>query len=379
MRKPVYLDYNATTPHDAEVISAMRPYLEEHFGNPSSSHQYGLISREAIELARRQIASLLNSYPEEIVFTSGGTESNNHAIKGIAYANLHRGNHIITSQIEHPSVTDVCEYLRKNGFEITYIPVDESGLVNPTDIEKAITNRTILITIMHANNEVGTIQPIEEIAEIASKNGIIFHTDAAQSLGKILADINSLRVDLLTIAGHKLYAPKGVGALYIKQGTVLTKLMHGAGQERGIRAGTENVLEIVGLGKACEIAKRDFDKNYMQMQQTRDMLYLTLKEKIKDLRLNGHPEKRLPNTLSISFKGINANSLISKIKDYVAVSAGAACHSGVEKISSVLTAMRVPYEWAKGTIRFSTGKMTTDEEIQYAIGVISETINSPHL
>lgn len=372
MHKPIYLDYNATTPHDQEVIYAIRPYLESHFGNPSSSHHYGIIAKEAIEKARINVASLLNCSSEEIVFTSGGTESNNHAIKGTAFANLCRGNHIITSQIEHPSIIEVCEYLNKNGFEITYIPVDELGLVNTSDIEKAITKKTILISIMHANNEVGTVQPIEEIAEISSRYGIAFHTDAAQSVGKIPTDVNSLKVDLLTIAGHKLYAPKGVGALYIKKGTILTKFMHGAGQERGIRAGTENVLEIVGLGKACEIAKRDFDKNYIQMLKTRDLLYNGLKERIRDLRLNGHPEKRLPNTLSLSFKGISANALISKIKDYIAISAGAACHSGEEKISSVLTAMKVPNEWARGTIRFSTGKMTTEEEIRYAINIISE-------
>lgn len=374
MHKPVYLDYNATTPHDPEVISAMRPYLEEHFGNPSSSYQYGQITKDSIETARRQVSSLLNCLPEEIIFTSGGTESNNHAIKGAALANINRGNHIITSQIEHPSVTEVCESLRESGFKISYIPVDESGLVNPSDIEKTITDKTVLITIMHANNEVGTIQPIEEIAVIAQKHGITLHTDAAQSVGKIPVNVNSLKVELLTIAGHKLYAPKGIGALYIKKGTRLSKFMHGAGQERGIRAGTENVLEIVGLGMACEIAKRDFEKNRLQMQNTRDMLYNLLREKIKDLRLNGHPEKRLPNTLSLSFKGLNANLFIAKIKEYVAVSAGAACHSGEEKISSVLSAMGVPHEWARGTIRFSTGKFTNEQEIRYAVRIISDAM-----
>ncbi len=376
LRKPVYLDYNATTPHDPEVIAAMRPFLDEHFGNPSSSYEYGLTAKRAVETARRQIATLLNCLPNEIVFTSGGSESNNFAIKGAAFANLSRGSHIITSQIEHPSVTEVCESLKENGFDITYIPVDESGIVSLSDIERAITDRTILITIMHANNEVGTIQPIEDIAEISAKRNIVFHSDAAQSIGKIPVDINSMKVHLLTIAGHKLYAPKGVGVLYIKNGIKLTKFMHGANQESGLRAGTENVLEIVGLGMACEIAKRDFKNNHQQMQKTRDMLYLGLKERVKDMRLNGHFEKRLPNTLSVSFKGISSNALISKIKDYIALSAGAACHSGEEKISSVLKAMKVPDEWARGAIRFSTGKITTEEEIQFAIKTVSTALAS---
>ena len=375
MQKPIYLDYNATTPHDPEVISAMLPYLTEHFGNPSSSHQYGQIAREAIEYARRQVALLLNCSPDEIIFTSGGTESNNFAIKGAALAYSNRGNHIIASQIEHPSVTEVCESLREKGFEVTYVPVDESGLINPTDIERAITKKTILITIMHANNEVGTIQPIEEIAEVAKMYGIILHSDAAQSIGKVTTNLNSMKVDLLTIAGHKLYAPKGVGALYIRKGTKLTRFMHGAGQEQGLRAGTENVLEIVGLGKACEIAKRDFEKNSLQMKKIRDMLHHGLMERVKKMRLNGHPEKRLPNTLNLSFQGISANDLISNIKEHVAVSAGAACHSGEEKISPVLSAMNAPPEWARGTIRFSTGKMTTEEEVLYAVRVIADAVD----
>ncbi|MCX8031681.1 MAG: cysteine desulfurase [Thermodesulfovibrionales bacterium] len=374
MKKPIYLDYNATTPHDPEVIYAMIPYLETHFGNPSSSHHYGLVTKEAIENARIQVASLLNCLPEEIIFTSGGTESNNHAIKGITYSNLSKGNHIITSQIEHPSVLEVCKYLENNGFEVTYIPVDESGLVNPYHIERAITDKTILISIMHANNEVGTIEPIEEIAEIAIRYGIFLHTDAAQSVGKIPVDVKTLKVDLLTVAGHKLYAPKGVGALYAKKGIELTKFIHGAGQERGLRAGTENVIEIVGLGKACEIAKRDLEKNYLHMLNTRELLYNGIKERIKGVRLNGHLEKRLPNTLSLSFKGISAHAFISKIKDYLAVSVGSACHSDHERVSPVLQAMGVPFEWAKGTIRFSTGKMTTEEEIKYAIEKISEVL-----
>jgi len=373
-KKPIYLDYNATTPHDTEVIAAIRPFLEEHFGNPSSSHWYGVQTKNAVENARRQVASSLNCQPDEIVFTSGGTESNNYAIKGIAFANQDKGNHIITTQIEHPAVIEVCRFLEERGFEVTYLPVDEFGLVSVSDVEKAITPETILITIMHTNNEVGTIQPIEEISKRAKGRGIIIHTDAAQSVGKIPTDVNLLGVDLLSIAGHKLYAPKGIGALYIRRGVQLAKFMHGASHERGMRAGTENVLEMVGLGKACEIAKRDLDKNMRHMREMRERLHNGLREKLEDIKLNAHPEKRLPNTLSLSFLGLDANVLLSEIEGYVAASAGAACHSGEVKISSVLRAMNVPVEWARGTLRFSTGKMTTESEISSAIDVISDAV-----
>lgn len=374
MRPPIYLDYNATTPHDPEVIAAMLPYLKKYFGNPSSSHRYGVQTREAIENSRAQVALLLNCRPEEIIFTSGGTESNNHAIKGIAFAHKVRGNHIITSQIEHPAVTAVCEFLHSNGFDITYLPVDEFGQVNISDVEKAITPKTILITIMHANNEVGTIQPIEEISKLAREHGISMHTDAAQSVGKIITNIDMLGVDLLSVAGHKLYAPKGIGALYIRRGVKPAKFIHGAGQEQGKRAGTENVLEIVGLGKACEIARRDMEKNIKRMREMRDMLHNGLMEKFKDLRLNGHRERRLPNTVSLSFPGLNTGMLLSEIKDHLAVSAGAACHSGIVEISHVLTAMNVPAEWAQGTLRLTTGKMTTEKEIRRAINVLSKVL-----
>ncbi|MBW8039841.1 MAG: cysteine desulfurase [Planctomycetes bacterium] len=374
MKKPIYLDYNATTPHDPEVIVAMLPYLEKHFGNPSSSHWYGIRTKNAVENARRQVASLLNCQPDEIVFTSGGTESNNYAIKGTAFAHRDKGNHIITTQIEHPAVIEVCKFLEEHGFKITYLPVDEFGRISVSDIEKAITPRTILITIMHANNEVGTIEPIEQVSELAKERGIVMHTDAAQSVGKIPTDVNMLGVDLLSIAGHKLYAPKGIGALYIRKGIHPAKLIHGAGQERGLRAGTENVLEIVGLGKACEVAKRDFQKNISHMKAMRDRLHNGLRDKSKDIRLNGHPEMRLPNTLNLSFLAIDANMLLSEIKDYVAASAGAACHSGGVEISYTLKAMKIPLEWAKGTLRFSTGSMTTEREIEKAIEIISDAV-----
>ncbi len=376
MTKPIYLDYNGTTPHDPEVISAMRPYLEEEFGNPSSSHQFGAKPRQAVLLAREQIASLINCRPQEIIFTSGGTESNNYAIKGIARAYRDKGNHIITSQIEHPAVLEVCAHLEKEEFEVTYLPVDEYGLISTSDVAAACTSKTILITIMHANNEVGTLEPLNEISEIARERGILLHTDAAQSTGKIQVNVAKLGVDLLSIAGHKIYAPKGIGALYIRDGLELETFMHGAGQEAGKRAGTENVLEIVGLGKACEIARRDMARNARQMQKTRDRLYVGIKKGCKQVQLNGHPEKRLPNTLSLSFHGLEANRILEKISVAVAASAGAACHADTVEVSHVLKAMGVPLEWAKGTLRLTTGRKTTNEDIDMAVMIITNAINS---
>jgi cysteine desulfurase NifS len=370
--KPIYLDYNATTPIDPEVAEAMRPYLLEHFGNPSSSHWYGIQTKKAVDEARRQVAALLHCNSEEVVFTSGGSESNNYAIKGTAFANREKGNHIITSAIEHPAVLEVCKYLAEKGFQITYLPVDEFCLVKPRELKESITPQTILITIMHANNEVGTIQPIAEIAKIAKEHGIVFHTDAAQSVGKIPTRVDELEVDLLTIAGHKLYAPKGIGALYVRGGIRLEKLIHGADHEQDLRAGTENVLEIVGLGQACEIAKRDLEKNTRHMQKMRDLLYAGLRQQWGEIRLNGHPEKRLPNTLSVCFKSIEANILLAEIES-VAASAGAACHSDSVRVSSVLEAMQVDLEYAMGTVRFSTGKMTTEEEVNHTVAVFVKT------
>jgi cysteine desulfurase len=370
--KPIYLDYNATTPIDPEVAEAMRPYIFDRFGNPSSSHWYGVQTKDAVEKARNQVANLLNCNPDEVVFTGGGSESNNFAIKGAAFANRKKGNHLITSSIEHPAVIEVCKYLQEKDFQVTYLPVDQFGEVDPRSVEKAITSNTILISIMHANNEVGTIQPIAEIGEIARNHGIVFHSDAAQSVGKIPTTVDDLGVDLLTIAGHKLYGPKGIGALYIRRGIQLEKLIHGADHEQGRRAGTENVLEIVGLGKACEVAKRDLDKNMDHTQMMRDLLYQQLKAEWDELKLNGHPKNRLPNTLSVSFRNIEANKLLTEI-DTVAVSAGAACHSDSVKVSSVLQAMQVDLEYAMGTIRFSTGKMTTAEEIEKTAAIFAET------
>jgi cysteine desulfurase len=374
MTKPVYLDFNATTPLDSEVLEAMKPFIEQEFGNPSSTHWFGIAPKKAIEKARTQVAEILNCEPSEIIFTSGGTESNNHAIIGTALNLKHEGNHIITTEIEHPAVFNVCNHLVSHGFSITRVAVDEDGLVSASDIIGAISSQTILISVMHANNEVGTIEPIEEIAHEANKKGIIFHTDAAQSVGKIATDVKVLGIDLLSIAGHKLYAPKGVGALYIRKGINLNVFMHGAGQEMGKRAGTENVLGIVGLGKACEIAKRDFDINTARMKTTRDALIKGLQKARPYLRQNGHPEKVLPNTLSVSFKGIEANRILEEIGLEIAASAGAACHSDLVEISHVLLAMGIPKDWAKGTIRFSTGKSTSDADIETAVRVTLEAL-----
>jgi len=362
---PVYLDHNATTPIAPEVAEAMRPFLEQYFGNPSSTHRYGATAKLAVEKARRQVAGLINCDPSEVVFTSGGTESNNYALKGAALSNRKKGNHIITSSIEHPAVFEVCLYLQKQGFEISFLPVDAYGMVDPGELRRAIRPETILVSVMHANNEVGTIQPIEEIAAITREHAIIFHTDAAQSVGKINTDVNILGVDLLSIAGHKLYAPKGVGALYIRSGIHLEKLIHGADHEQNLRAGTENVLEIVGLGKACELAQHGLQEHFEHYARMRNHLYELIHQSIPSARRNGHPEKSLPNTLSISFPNVEANTLVSRLEN-VAVSAGAACHSESIDVSAVLEAMKLPIEYAMGTIRLSTGRDTTLDEINRA-------------
>lgn len=372
--KPIYLDYNATTPIDPRVAKAMFPYINERFGNPSSSHVYGISAREAVDKARRQVAGMLGCNTDELIFTSGGSESNNYAIKGVAGAYRDKGNHIITSQVEHPAVTEVCRFLETKGFEITYLPVDQYGLVDPQQVEVAIKPQTILITIMHANNEVGTIEPIAEIAEIAHKHGVLMHTDAAQSIGKIPVKVNDLGVDLLSVAGHKLYAPKGIGALCIKKGVKLEKQIHGANHEMNLRAGTENVIEIAGLGEACEIIENESSQHIEHLKEMRGKLENGLKEKFPNIRINGHPDKRLPNTCSVSFKGQKADAILNKL-DSVAASAGAACHSDDIKISSVLEAMGVPVEYAMGTLRLSVGRFTTMEEIEKALELIKAVVS----
>lgn len=376
--KTIYLDYNATTPIDERVVDAMLPYLYEHFGNPSSSHIFGIEAKKGVERARAQVADMLGCKVDEIIFTSGGSESNNQAIKGAALANREKGNHIITSSIEHPAVLEVCGYLRKNGFKITVLSVDEKGRVNPHDVEKAITPQTILISIMHANNEVGTIEPIKEISEIAHSHNVIMHTDAAQAVGKIPVRVDDLGVDLLSIAGHKLYAPKGVGVLYIRTGTEIEKIIHGADHERNMRAGTENVLEIVGLGKACDLVDRYLEDFANQFSERRDQLEREITREFPWAKINGDLENRLPNTSSISFKGIEANLILSELGT-IAASAGAACHTDRVDISYVLEAMRIPPEIAMGTIRFSTGRITTKEDIKLALNEIIQVIKKLNL
>lgn len=358
----IYLDFNASTPIAPEVARAMKPFLKQHYGNPSSLHWAGGPAKEAIEHARKQVADLIQCHPNEIVFTSGGSESNNQAIKGVFFALKEKGNHIITTQIEHPAVLNPCRFLEKLGAEVTYVDVDHYGRVDPKDIEKAINSKTILITVMHANNEVGTIQPIQEISKIAKQHGIIFHTDAAQSIGKIKTEVDNLGVDLLSIAGHKIYAPKGVGALYIREETPIEPFIHGAGHETGRRAGTENVLLVVGLGKACEIAKKYIDNR--KIQSLRDRFWKKLQKTFGDkVVLNGHPIYRLPNTLNISFVRKVGGEILSQL-DGVAASTGAACHSGSVELSPVLKAMKICHEVGMGAIRFSLGRTTTPQELK---------------
>jgi cysteine desulfurase len=372
MNKPIYLDYNATTPLHTQVLDTMLPYLQEHFGNPSSSHPYGLVTKQAVENAREQVASLLNCSAQEIVFTSGGTESNNTALRGVAATRWERGNHLITSAIEHPAVTEVCRWLGTQGFEITTLPVDGYGLVNPADLQAAMRASTILVSIMHANNEVGTLQPIQELAAIAHQHGALFHTDAAQSVGKLKVDVQELGVDLLSVAGHKLYAPKGVGVLYIREGIEIPNLMFGAGHESGRRPGTENVASIVGLGAACWLARQDLESLGTKLRNQRDRLQQGLLNGLgaENVQLNGHPEKRLPNTLNLSFRGVAANQLLAAIQEQVAASAGSACHADRVQTSEVLLAMGIPQDWAMGAVRFSVGRYTTPEEIERAVDVI---------
>ena len=373
-RQQIYLDFNASTPIAPEVADAMKPFLSQHFGNPSSQHWAGIPAKEAVERARQQVAELLECSPDEIVFTSGGSESNNHAIKGVFFALREKGTHVITTQIEHPAVINPCRFLEKLGAEVTYVGVDGYGMVDPKEIEKAITSKTIFITIMHANNEVGTIQPIEEVSKIARERGIVFHTDAAQSVGKVVTKVDDLTVDLLSIAGHKVYAPKGIGALYIRKGTPIEPLIHGAGHESGRRAGTENVLLIVGLGKACEVAKRyvDDDRIYTMRDRFWKLLQDNFGEKVV---LNGHPLHRLPNTLNVSFVGKAGGEILARL-DGVAASTGAACHSGSVELSPVLKAMGITPEVGMGAIRFSLGRTTTIQELERVVGLLK---NSPLL
>lgn len=370
---PIYLDYNATTPIDNEVAEFMIPFLKGNFGNPSSTHHFGAKARLAIHEARKQVATLLECSTSEIIFTSGGTESNNLAIRGIANARKRKGNHIITSRIEHPAVLEVCKNLEKEGFQITYLNVGKDGKIKPHELEKSITPSTILVSIMHANNETGVIQPLKTISEITRSNDIIFHSDAAQSAGKIPLDVSDAGVDLLSLAAHKFYGPKGVGALYIKEGINLEKILFGANHEKNLRPGTENLLEIAGMGKSAEVAKHNLKKNAMNMAKTRDRIFEIIKKEIPECKRNGDPDSCLPNTLSLSIPGLDAGALLAAIPE-IGLSAGAACHADEVHISYVLEAMDIPMEYAMGTIRISTGKDTTMEEVEKAAVLISEKI-----
>jgi cysteine desulfurase len=373
---PIYLDYNATTPIDAVVVEAMLPYLRDHFGNPSSSHAFGKTAHEAVEKARKQVAELIGARPDEIVFTSGGTEATNYALKGAVFAKPTDSRpwaldaHIITCAVEHPATLQACDFLKRLGCRITILPVDRHGLVDPEDVQKTIDRKTALVSIMHANNEVGTIQPIKEIAAIAKKHGVLMHTDAAQSLGKIPVNVNDLGVDLLSVAGHKLYAPKGVGALYIRQGVKLEPLIHGAGHESGRRAGTENVPYIVGLGVACQIARQSLPQAGERLRQLRDRLWDHLRTGLGErIILNGHPELRLPNTLNVNFGGHIGAELLQQVPE-IAASTGSACHEGHVTLSPVLKAMGVPPEIGRGAVRLSVGRFTTEDEIDRAAKAI---------
>ena len=367
----IYLDHAATTPAHPDVVKAMLPCFTEAFGNPSSVYSYGQEAREAVEKARTKVAELIGARGEEIVFTSGGTEADNFALKGVAYGNGHKGNHIITTSIEHHAVMEVCKFLGRRGFTITYLPVDEYGLVDPDDVRKAITAKTILISIVHANNEVGTIEPITEIGKIAEKAEVCFHTDAVQAVGHIPVDVDKLKVDLLSISAHKLYGPKGVGALYVRKGTKLIPLMQGGEQEKRRRAGTENVPAIVGLGKAVELAGQEIDKEADRLAGLRDKLIKGLSERVEDIHLNGHPTRRLPNNVCLSVDFVEGESMLLNLDlEGICASTGSACSSASLEPSHVLLALGLAPEQAHGSLRFTLGRENSEEDIDTVLKVL---------
>jgi cysteine desulfurase len=371
----IYLDYNATTPVDSEVADAMWPYINAHFGNPSSSHELGQYSKKAIEKARDQIKEAFHARDAQVVFTSGGSEANNLAIKGMAYALRRKGNHIIISSVEHPAITAPVRFLEKNGYEVSVASVDENGIVDPEAVANLIKPNTILVSIMLANNEVGSVQPVAQIGAVARANGVLMHTDAAQAVGKIPVDMTELGVDMISMAGHKFYAPKGVGALILKKGLKPEPLIHGAGHENGLRAGTENTAYLVGLGEAAALASERLPEYQKKVAKLRDRLHELILKGYPGAVLNGHPEKRLPNTLNISFPGIDAAKLMSSIQDRVACSTGSACHSGTAKPSEVLVNMGRSHELATSALRLSLGFQTTEAEITEAAAYILSKIN----
>jgi len=374
---PIYLDHNATTPVDPRVAAAMQPWLGGGFGNPSSAHALGRAARQAVDRARGQVAELLGCAPDEVVFTSGGTEADNHAILGTAYARRDRGRHIVTSVVDHPAVLEPCAWLETEGWRVTRLPVDAQGRVSPADLERSIDDETVLVTIMHANNEVGTIEPIRALAGLAHAHGAWLHTDAAQSVGKIPVKVDDLGADLLTVAGHKVYAPKGIGALYIRRGVVPAPLLRGAGHESGRRAGTEAVPSIVGLGEACDLAAAGLAAETVRLAALRDRLAAALGARYPDACVHAQAVARLPNTLSIAFPGRSALEILARVGDELAASAGAACHASTDTVSGVLAAMGVPLAVARGTLRLSVGRGTTDAQITKAIDVLAAAIGAP--
>jgi len=374
--KRIYMDHAATTSTDVEVVEAMKPFFTQKYGNPNSIHSFGQEAREAVEEAREKIARLIGANPSEIVFTAGGTEADNYAIKGIAWANQKKGNHIITSQIEHHAVLHSCQFLEKHGFKVTYLKVDKYGLIDPEDVKKAITDQTILVTIMHANNEIGTIEPIKEIGKIVKEAGIYFHTDSVQTTGHIPIEVNDLGVDILSISGHKLYGPKGVGALYLRKGTKIVNLIDGGAQEKNRRAGTENVTGMVGLGKAVELAeKRLAGGEVDKVVKLRDKLITGIMDQIENVRLNGHSTKRLPGNVNICFEFIEGESMLLNLDmKGVAASSGSACTSGSLEPSHVLLAIGLPPEIAHGSLRLTLGKDNTEEDIDYVLDILPKII-----
>ena len=375
MNNIIYMDNHATTPIAPEVLEAMLPYLTTHFGNASSTHPFGITAKDAVEKARHQVADLLGCSVEEIIFTSGATESDNLAISGIAYACREKGNHIITSTAEHHAILDACHALATEGFETTYLPVDKYGRMSPDDVEAAITPKTILMSFMYANNEVGTINPVTDIAAIAAKHGVLFHSDAVQGIGQLPSNMEMLGVDLASLTAHKIYGPKGIGALYIRRNTSQPhSLFHGGGQEAGVRPGTLNVAGIVGLGAACEFSKNYMESGKNRVANLRDALHQQLNACLADLHLNGHPEQRLPGNLNLCFAGVQSHALLMGLKS-VAVSTGSACDSESVKASHVLVAMGIPNELALTAVRFGLGRYNTAEEVDIVADEVVKVVN----
>lgn len=371
-----YFDNSATTRIKEEVLTEMFPYLSREYGNPSSLYSIGRKSKRAIEEARKRVASLINCKPEEIYFTSCGSESDNTALKGIAYANKNKGKHIITSKIEHPAILHGCQNLENKGFEVTYLDVDKDGFVNLETLENSIRPDTILISIMFANNEIGTIEPIEKIAKIAHKNGIIFHTDAVQACGNIPIDVQNMDIDMLSLSGHKIYAPKGIGALYVKKGIEFERFMDGGHQEKNKRSGTENVAEIVALGKACQIAEKNMETYQNKLQTLRNYCLEKMKKNFSNIHINGTMEKRLPGNINVSFEGQNATEILYKLDEMgICASGGSACSSGDNSPSHVLTAIGLPSELAKGAIRFTFGDFNTKDDVDYLVKMLEKILN----